>query len=77
MYHIIQFNRELTVDLEISRKRPLERLRIRKGTRLTAQVKPHVVDTPNGPIEVADLFFPDGTTTRDVPFQFFRFIDPA
>jgi hypothetical protein len=28
-----------------------------------------------GPVEVADLFFDDGSTTRDVRFAFFRFID--
>jgi hypothetical protein len=75
MYHTIQFNDDLTVDLEVSPKLPLERLRIRRGTRLSAQVKPSVAETANGPVEVADLFFADGTATRSVPFEHFAFVD--
>jgi hypothetical protein len=75
MYHTLEFNAELTIDLEISRKQPLERLRIRQGTRRRAQLKPHVIETKDGPVEVADLFFEDGTATRDVPFDRFRFVD--
>jgi hypothetical protein len=61
MYHTIEFHGGLTVDLEVFPKQPLERLRIGKGSRLIAQVKPYVVETPDGPVEVADLFFADGT----------------
>jgi hypothetical protein len=38
-----------------------------------AQLKPYVADTADGPVEVADLFFEDGTATRQVPFACFRF----
>jgi hypothetical protein len=48
-------------------------LRISRGSRLRAQVKPYVVDTEGGPVEVADLFFEDGTATRGVPFALFCF----
>jgi hypothetical protein len=75
MYHTIEFCDELIVDLEISPKQWLERLRIRSGTRLQAQIKPHVVETGDGPVEVADLFFADGSTTRMVPFASFSFVD--
>jgi len=75
MYHAIEFTDDMTVDLEVSPKQPLERLRIRKGTRLQAQIKPYVVETVDGPVEVADLFFEDGTTTRMVPFESFSFVD--
>jgi len=75
MYHTLEFNAELTVDLEISRKQPLERLRLRKGTRRRAQLKPYVIETSDGPAEVADLFFEDGTATRQVLFDCFRFVD--
>jgi hypothetical protein len=75
MYHTIEFADELMVDLEISPKHWLERLLIRSGTRLQAQVKPYVVETEDGPVEVADLFFEDGTTTRMVPFESFSFVD--
>ena len=75
MYHTLQFDAALTVDLEISPKHPLERLCIRKGTRLKAQLKPYVLETADGPSEVADLFFEDGTATRQVPFACFRFVE--
>jgi hypothetical protein len=75
MYHTVEFHGDLTVDLEISPKQPLERLRIAKGTRLRAQLKPYVVETPSGPVEVADLFFADRTATRMVPFGLFSFMD--
>ncbi len=75
MYHTIQFAVEVEVALEVSRKLPRERVRIRKGDRVDAQVRPHVVETDGGPVEVADLFFADGTTTRNVPFESFAFVE--
>lgn len=75
MYHTIKFAAEFEVDLEISPKHRLERMRIRRGACLQAQIKPYVVETENGPVEVADLFFADGTTTRMVPFEWFAFVD--
>jgi len=62
MYHTIEFRADLTADLEVSPKQPLEQLRIRNGTRLKAQVKPSVIESSDGPVEVADLFFEDGTS---------------
>lgn len=75
MFHTIKFISDRTVDLEVSPKHHLERVRIRKGDRLQAQIKPYVVETEDGPVEVADLFFADGTTTRMVPFSSFSFED--
>ena len=75
MYHIIEFVEELTVDLEISPKHWLERMLIHRGTHLQAQLKPYVVETKGGLVEVADLFFADGTTARGVPFGSFSFVD--
>jgi hypothetical protein len=75
MYHTIEFDEALTVDLEISRKHPLERVSIRRGSRLRAQLKPYVVESDDGPTEVADLFFEDGSVTRGVPFAFFSFVE--
>lgn len=74
MYHTIEFTSDMTVDLKVSQKHPLERLRIRKGTRLQAQIKPYVVETVDGLVEVADLFFPDGTTARMISFESFSFV---
>ena len=75
MYHTIEFAEPLTVDLEISRKHHLEQVPVIKGTRLRAQVRPHVLESDEGPIEVADLFFEDGTATRHVRFAAFSFVD--
>ncbi len=47
---------------------------MKKGTRVRAQVKPYVVEADDGPVEVADLFFEDGTATRAVPFALFSFV---
>ncbi len=75
MYHLIEFNASFTADLEVSPKQRLERLRVRKGTRANVCLRPYVVETAGGPVEVADLFFEDGTVTRLVPFEQFRFVE--
>jgi hypothetical protein len=75
MYHTLEFAVEFTADLEISSKHYLERLLIEAGRQMRAQIKPHVVETEDGLVEVADLFFEDGTTTRQVPFHYFSFVD--
>ena len=75
MYHTIEFAVTAVVDLEVSPKKPLERLRVRPGTRLKAQIKPYVAETEDGLVEVADLFFEDGTTTRQVRFAWFSFVE--
>ena len=75
MYHTIEFGTEILADLERSSKHPLERIRIRKSTRLKAQIKPYVAEGKKGPVEVADLFFEDGSVTRMVPFRFFSLVD--
>jgi hypothetical protein len=75
MYHTIQFAIDLTIDLEVSPKQPLERVCLRKGTPMRAQIKPYVVEAEDGPVEVADLFFEDGTATRQVRFECFAFAD--
>jgi hypothetical protein len=75
MYHTIEFHESLSLDLEVSRKKPLERVTLKRGTRVQAQIRPYVVETAQGPVEMADLFFEDGTTTRGVRFAFFCFVE--
>jgi hypothetical protein len=75
MYHLIEFNTAFTADLEVSPKQRLERLRVRKGTRANVSLPPYVVETAGGPVEVADLYFEDGTVTRRVRFEHFRFVE--
>jgi hypothetical protein len=75
MFHTLQFTADFTGDREVSRKQPLERVSIPTGTQLQAQLKPYVVEGEDGPVEVADLFLQDGTTTRTVPFACFSFLN--
>ena len=75
MYHTIQFARAVNINLESSSQRYLEQVRIGPGERRRAQVKPYVLESKMGPIEVADLFFEDGTAARAVRFGCFSFVD--
>jgi hypothetical protein len=75
MYHTIRFTADIWVDLEVSPKQSLERLLLRAGDRVPAQLKPYVVETRAGPVEVADLYFADRTASRRVPFAYFSLVD--
>jgi hypothetical protein len=75
MFHTIEFLTDLTVDLEVSPRKPLERMCIRHGSRRTVEIKPYVIETSDGPTEVADLFFDDGTATRRVAFACFMLVE--
>jgi hypothetical protein len=75
MYHTIAFAADLILDLEISPQHWLERTVIRRGRKVKAQIRPHVVEMSEGPVEVADLFFEDGTTARNIRFDSFSFVD--
>jgi hypothetical protein len=74
VYHTIQFAVGFEADLEVSPRHPLERTVLRPGSRRRAQVRPGVIETDQGPVEVADLFFEGGTATRRVPFASFAFV---
>jgi hypothetical protein len=66
---------DYAADLEVSPKQPLERVLIQQGARFKAQIKPHVIEADDCPIEVADLYFEDGNVTRNVPFAYFSFVE--
>jgi hypothetical protein len=74
MYQLIEFATTFTADLEVSPKHRLERLRIQQGTRAYALPRHYVIETEQGPVEVADLYFEDGTVTRRVRCENFRFV---
>jgi len=75
VYHTIQFAVDYTMDVELSAKQPMERRRVLKGSRRLVVLKPYVMGKNGGYLEVADLFFDDGTATRAVPFACFSFVD--
>jgi hypothetical protein len=74
VYHTIQFAVGFVADVEVSPRQPLERVLLRPGRCRRAQVRPGVIETDYGPVEVADLVFEDGTATRRVPFAYFAFV---
>ncbi len=75
MYHTLEFASNYTIDLEISRAARLERLAIRKGTRMQAMIRPSVLESQHGPIEVADLYFENGALARFVPYAWFTLVE--
>jgi hypothetical protein len=74
MFHTIEFTHALTAAVATHPSRPLERVSIKAGTRVQAQVRSYVAESRRGPVEVADLFFDGGTALR-VPCESFRFVD--
>jgi len=75
MYHRIEFRRKGVAEVESPGKARLEKVVIKPGTRLRAHLQPRVLETSQGPIEVADLYLEDGTVARAVRFAAFRFLD--
>jgi hypothetical protein len=75
MYHSIEFARNLLAELDIPGEGRTPRVLIDKGTRLKAEIRPYVVESARGPIEVADLLLEDDTLARAVAFASFRFLD--
>jgi len=75
MYHTIQFRLKGLAELETPGKPQLERLVIHQGARLNAQIKPYVIESVRGPVEVADLFLEDGSVARAVRYATFVFVD--
>ncbi len=75
MYHLIEFIADFIADLEVSPRQSLERVRVRKGTRVFVGLCPYIVETASGPVEVADLYFEDGTVARQVCFERFHFVE--
>jgi hypothetical protein len=75
MYHPIRFAEDLWLDLERSSKHPLERVFLRANTQRRVQLRPFILETEDGPMEMADLFFEDGTTARGIPFASFTFVE--
>jgi len=75
MFHQIEFRLRGLAELETPGKSNLEQLVIKQGTRLNAEIKPYIVETRRGPVEVADLFFEDGSVARAVRYATFSFVD--
>ena len=77
MLHAIEFRWVVLAEVERPGYAYLERAVIKEGTRLRAEIKPYVAESEDGPIEVADLSFEDGSIARAVRFAAFRFLDKS
>jgi hypothetical protein len=73
MDHLIEFDTAFTADLEVSPRQRLEQLRVQQGTRAYVRLRRHVLEAADRPVEVADLFFEDGSVARDMRFDRFHF----
>jgi hypothetical protein len=75
VYYAIAFAAARWIDVERPPGQALGRLFLRAGTTIRAQIKPYVVEGPEGPMEVADLFFEDGGAIRAMPYACFSFAE--
>ena len=75
MAHRIEFRRLVLAEVERPEYAYAQRVVIEEGTQLTAATKPYVTESPDGPVEVADLTLDDGSIARAVRFAAFRFLD--
>jgi hypothetical protein len=75
MTHQIEFRWVVLAEIDRPEYAYPQRVVIKEGTRLSAAVKPYVSESPDGPVEVADLTLEDGSVARGVRFAAFQFLD--
>jgi hypothetical protein len=75
MIQPIEFRWLVVAEIDGSEYGLMQSVVIKVGTRLSAKVEPYVVASPDGPIEVADLYLEDGSVVRAVRFAAFHFLD--
>jgi hypothetical protein len=74
MHHQLQFRTDCQLDLQITGKTRLEKVKVRAGEVIEARVRPHVEETHEGPVECADLQLGDDGTLVGVRMEFFAFM---
>jgi len=75
MKHQVEFRWLLLAEIDRPEFVYPQRLIIKEGTRLTVTIRPYVAESPEGPIEVADLTLEDGSVARAVRYAAFHFVD--
>ncbi|HKD38517.1 MAG TPA: hypothetical protein VKB78_17005 [Pirellulales bacterium] len=75
MIHPIEFRRQVFADIDLPDDKFSQRVIIKEGTRLAADIKPYVTESTDGPVEVADLVFEDGSVARAVRYSAFQFVE--
>jgi hypothetical protein len=75
MVHPIEFTTGCFVCLQPVGRPVLAPVLVLPGTRARAEVLPGVVESADGPVEVADLVFEDGSRAYGLPFACFFFVE--
>jgi hypothetical protein len=75
MTHRVEFRWLVLAEIDRPEYAYPQRVIIKEGTQLAARIRPCVTESPDGPVEVADLTLEDGSTARAVRFAAFRFLD--
>jgi hypothetical protein len=75
MAHLVEFRWVVLAEIDRPEYAYPQRVIIKEGTQLAARIRPYVTESPDGPVEVADLHLEDGSTARAVRFAAFRFLD--
>lgn len=73
MYHKLRFRTSQELDLQIPGKGRLEKVKFRRGDVIEAYVRPYIIESEDGPVEIADLNLGREGTLVGVPMEFFRF----
>jgi hypothetical protein len=75
VYHVIEFVVDWWAEVERAPGQPVVQMLIPRGTKKAVSLRPRIVESGEGPMEVADLGFEDRSTVRGVPFATFVFAD--
>lgn len=73
MMQRIQFRCRAVLDFDTG-KRHLQRIKVRRGERLSCKLRPHVIQLGGDLVEVADLQVNSGTLLN-VPYRAFFFVN--
>ena len=77
MIHQVEFRWLVLAEIDRPEYAYPQRVVIKEGTQFSARLRPYVTESPEGPVEVADLHLEDGSVARAVRFAAFRFLDRA
>ena len=73
MTHQLRFAADCELDLQIHGKPRLEKVKLRAGEVIAAQVRPYVKEMAEGPVEFADLHLGHEGTLLAVRMECFTF----
>ena len=77
MFHSIEFRWLVLTEIDGPEYGRMQGVVINEGTRLSAKIKPYLAESPDGPIEMADLYLEDSSLIRAVRFAAFQVLDES